>query len=45
MHNKDIHNLCIRHYYGDQIKEYVIGGACSIDGRDKKCRQIFNWRI
>jgi hypothetical protein len=32
-----------KHYKGGQIKEGVMGGACSTHGSDKKCKQDFSW--
>jgi hypothetical protein len=34
-------------YYGDQVNEGVMGGACSTHGRDEKCIHYFDlktWR-
>jgi hypothetical protein len=32
--------LFTTYYYGDQIKEDEMGGACNTHGRDEKCIQI-----
>jgi len=32
------------YYYGDQIEEGEVGGACSTHGRDDKCIQYFGWK-
>jgi hypothetical protein len=40
LHNEELHNVCSpTYYFGDQIKEYEMGGACSAHGRDEKCVQ------
>ena len=33
--------LHTKHYFGDNIKQNKIGGACGTYGRQEKCAQVF----
>jgi hypothetical protein len=44
LHNEELHNLYTSLNIIKVIREYEMGGACSMCRGNKKCVQYFGWR-